>query len=83
MVLFIWQIISTLNSGNHQTLLSLPDDELETYIYIYIYIYICIYTHTHTHIHIHIHTYIYIYIQGVSRLEDITAGGYFLDLFDQ
>ena len=41
-------------------------------------------THTHTHTHINIYIYIYIYyIQGVSRLEDITAGGDFLGLYDQ
>jgi hypothetical protein len=32
---------------------------------------------------LHIYIYIYIYIQGVSRLEDITAGGDFLGIFDQ
>ena len=31
----------------------------------------------------HIYIYIYIYIQGVSRLEDITAAGDFLGLSDQ
>ena len=30
-----------------------------------------------------IYIYIYIYIQGVSRLEDITAGGDFLGICDQ
>ena len=29
------------------------------------------------------HIYIYIYIQGVSRLEEITAGGDFLGLCDK
>jgi hypothetical protein len=32
---------------------------------------------------LYIYIYIYIYIQGVSRLEDITAGGDFLGLCDQ
>ena len=30
-----------------------------------------------------VYIYIYIYIQGVSQLEDITAGGDFLGLCDQ
>ena len=43
----------------------------------YIYIYTYIYTHTHKV------CYCIQYIQGVSRLEDITAGGDLLGLCDQ
>ena len=35
------------------------------------------------YIYMHLYIYINIYIQGVSRLQDVTAGGDFLGLCDE